>query len=201
MFENTSSGFGGAYMQYGGNLFINNTEFTNCHADFNGGAVYLSQVEYGEINNCNFTSNSVGIIEDYPTYGGAILCDISTLNINDSRFINNTASAGNAVYAYDSSYNIKNSLFENNTNALYTVFDKDSKIDDNTIFNDDTISLNNTFYATIITGQGQQLVLLNNTISVDTLPKKFDLRDWGWVSPIRNQGWMGACWTFRMTGA
>ena len=201
VFENTSSGFGGAYMQYGGNLFINNTEFTNCHADFNGGAVYLSQVEYGEINNCNFTSNSVGIIEDYPTYGGAILCDISTLNINDSRFINNTASAGNAVYAYDSSYNIKNSVFENNTNALYTVFDKDSKIDESTIFNDDTISLNNTFYATIITGQGQQLVLLNNTISVDTLPKKFDLRDWGWVSPIRDQGWMGACWTFGMTGA
>ena len=44
------------------------------------------------------------------------------------------------------------------------------------------------------------LTLINNAISVDTLPKRFDLRDWGWVSPVRNQGWMGACWTFGMTG-
>ena len=45
-----------------------------------------------------------------------------------------------------------------------------------------------------------QLTLLNNTINVTTLPSKFDLRDWGWVSPVRDQGWMGSCWTFGITG-
>ena len=40
------------------------------------------------------------------------------------------------------------------------------------------------------------MVLLNNTIDVETLPVKFDLRDWGWVSPVEDQGQNGACWTF-----
>ena len=52
-----------------------------------------------------------------------------------------------------------------------------------------------------MTGQGMQLVLLNNSINTTTIPNRFDLRDYGWVSSIKNQGWMGACWTFGMTAA
>ena len=201
VFRNASSGFGGAYIQFGGKLIINNTEFTNCHATYNGGAVYISYVDSAEINDCNFTSNGVDIIEGYPTYGGAMVIDMSTININGSRFINNTASAGNAIYAYDASYDIRNSLFENNTNPIYTFFDKQSIIDEtNTFRNDDNISTNNTFYATFQVGQGLQLTLINNVINVTALPARYDSRDWGWVSPIKNQGWMGACWTFGMTG-
>ncbi|WP_296894477.1 C1 family peptidase [uncultured Methanobrevibacter sp.] len=199
VFRDTSSGFGGAYIQFGGTLLINNTEFINNHATYNGGSVYISYVDNAEVNDCNFTSNGVDIIENYPTYGGAMVIDMSTITINNSRFVNNTASAGNGIYAYDASYVIKNSLFENNTNAIYTVFDKEHSFENNTFINDN-ISTNNTFYASIQTGEGLQLTLLNNTIIVDTLPKRFDLRDWGWVSPVKNQGWMGACWTFGMTG-
>ena len=199
VFRDTSSGFGGAYIQFGGKLLINNTEFINNHATYNGGSVYISYVDYAEVNNCNFTSNSVDIIENYSTYGGAMVIDMSTITINNSRFVNNTASKGNAIYAYDASYAIINSLFENNTNCIYTFFDKKCSLENNTFINDN-ISINNTFYASIQVGEGMQLTLLNNTISVDTIPKRFDLRDWGWVSPVRNQGWMGACWTFGMTG-
>ena len=199
VFRDTSSGFGGAYIQFGGKLLINNTEFINNHATYNGGSVYISYVDYAEVNDCNFTSNGVDIIEDYPTYGGAMVIDMSTITINNSRFVDNTASEGNAIYAYDASYAIKNSLFENNTNGIYTFFDKEHNFENNTFINDN-ISINNTFYATIQVGEGMQLTLLNNTISVDTIPKRFDLRDWGWVSPVKNQGWMGACWTFGMTG-
>ena len=201
VFRDTSSGFGGAYIQFGGKLIINNTEFTNCHATYNGGSVYISYVDYAEVNNCNFTSNGVSIIEGYPTYGGAMVIDISKISINNSRFINNTASAGSAIYAYDASYDIRNSLFENNTNPIYTFFDVESNIDtSNTFNNDKNVSTNNTFYATFQVGQGLQLTLLNNTINVTALPARYDSRDWGWVSPIRNQGSMGACWTFGMTG-
>ena len=201
VFRNTSSGFGGAYIQFGGKLIINNTEFTNCHATYNGGAVYISYVDSAEINDCNFTSNGVDIIENYPTYGGAMVIDMSTISINNSRFINNTASAGNAIYAYDGSYDIRNSLFENNTNPIYTFFDKKTNIDETNIFiNDNNISTNNTFYATFQVGQGLQLTLINNVINVTALPAKYDSRDWGWVSPVRNQGWTGACWTFAMSG-
>ena len=46
-----------------------------------------------------------------------------------------------------------------------------------------------------------QLTPVNNTLNPDIIPTKFDLRDWGWVSPVRDQGWMGACWTFGMSAA
>ena len=140
VFRDTSSGFGGAYIQFGGKLFINNTEFINNHATYNGGSVYISYVDYAEVNGCNFTSNGVDIIEGYPTYGGAMVIDISAVTINRSRFVNNTASAGNAIYAYDASYAIKNSVFENNTNSIYTFFDKKSSFE-NTTFINDSISL------------------------------------------------------------
>ena len=202
IFRDTYSDFGGAFLQLGGDLFINNTEFINGHARFNGGSVYLSYVN-GEINNSIFDSNSIELNDmGYPTYGGAIFNDIGTLKITYSKFFNNNASAGSAIYAYDSSYDIKNSVFENNTNPIYSVFDKQINIDESNVFvNDENISTNNTYYATIMTGEGVQLTLLNNTINVTTLPTKYDSRDWGWVSPVRYQGWMGACWTFGMTGA
>ena len=60
---------------------------------------------------------------------------------------------------------------------------------------------NNTIFYGLIDVQGIELTLLNNTINVTNLPSRFDLRDWGWVSPVRNQGRMGACWAFGMTGA
>ena len=201
VFKDTYSDFGGALLQLGGDLFINNTKFINGHATYNGGAVYLSYVN-GTVNNCTFDSNSVDVIEGYPTYGGAILLDMGSYNISESKFFNNNASAGAAIYAYDSSYTISNSIFENNTNPIYSVFDKQAIIDETNIFiNDNNISTNNTFYATIMVGQGMQLTLINNTINVTTLPTRYDSRDWGWVSPVRAQGWMGSCWTFGMTGA
>ena len=176
-FIDTYSEFGGAYVQLGGDFVLKNTEFINSHAEYDGGAVYLSYTNT-EIDNCTFDSNGVSLIEGYPTYGGAIFCDISTLNITESKFFNNNmASAGNAIYAYDTSYNIKNSKFENNTNPIYTVFDKISILENNVYINDDNVSTNNTFYATIITGQGLQLTLLNNTINVTNPPARFDLRD------------------------
>ena len=199
LFKDTDSEFGGAYIQLGGQLWLNNTEFINNHATYNGGAIYLSFVD-SAINNCTFDSNGVDDIDDYPTYGGAIYSDISTLNITDSRFINNIATDGNGVYAYDTSYNIKNTLFENNINGIYTLFDKKCSLENNTFINDN-ISLNNTHYESVVVGEGLDLTLINNTIDVDTLPSKFDLRDWGWMSTVRDQGWMNACWTFGMTGA
>ncbi|WP_298524320.1 C1 family peptidase [uncultured Methanobrevibacter sp.] len=201
IFKDTYSEFGGAYLQLGGRLLLNNSEFSNSHAKYNGGAIYLSYTE-SEISNCNFTSNGVELNDQgYPTYGGAIFSDISTLNVDNAKFINNSASAGNAIYAYDTSYNIKNSLFENNTNPIYTFFDKESILENNVYINDDNISTNNELHTSIMIGQGMQLTLLNNTINVTTIPASFDLRNYSWVTPVRDQGWMGACWTFGMTSA
>ena len=95
-FKDAHSDFAGAYVQLGGQFWLSNSEFINNHATINGGAIYLSFTET-EINNCTFESNGVGITEDYSCYGGAIFSDMSTLNITDSKFFNNVASAGNAI--------------------------------------------------------------------------------------------------------
>ena len=130
LFKDTGSEFGGAYIQLGGNLSINNTEFINNKASYAGGSIYLSYAN-AEIDNCMFDSNSLELIEGYPTCGGAIYCDMGNLTVFNSTFINNSASSGNAIYAYDTSYNITESIFTNNTDAICTFYDKGCNLEDN----------------------------------------------------------------------
>ena len=198
-FENASSGFGGALMQLGGRLLISSSKFENSHAKLGGGAVYLSSVD-AEISDSNFTCNDVEIIDGYPTYGGALFCDYGNLTITGSIFASSTALLGNAIYARDSSYNISKSTFANNTNAIYTDFDLESFISKDNILNNESILTNNSFYTTIIVGEGMELTLTNNTFNVTVLPSRYDSRDWGWVSDVKNQGQIEFCWTFGMTG-
>ncbi len=200
LFKNVSSGYGGALIQLGGKLFINNSDFVNNKARLNGGSVYISFVS-AKINNCTFDSNRVEIIEGYPTYGGALYSDYGELLVTKSRFINNTAFLGNAIYAIDTAYNITNSTFVNNANAVYTDFDRESYLDVNNVYNNDTVSLNNTFYTTIVCSEGINITLINNTFNVAHLPVRYDSRDWVWVSEVKNQGNIQSCWTFGMTGA
>ena len=198
LFRDAHSGFGGAYMQLGGKLFINNSDFENNSATLNGGSVYISFTD-ANINNCTFDLNSAQYQEGYPTYGGAIYADYSEFNITDSRFINNSAPVGGAIYAADSIYAISRTTFADNINALYTDFDRGSYLDNATnVYNDDTRLINNTSYQTIIFSDGMELELLDNVIDVNALPTRFDLRDWYWVTPVKNQGDKGACWTFGM---
>ncbi|WP_298523659.1 C1 family peptidase, partial [uncultured Methanobrevibacter sp.] len=199
LFYNASSLIGGAYIQLGCNLVMNNTAFINNRAAQDGGAVYLAFTN-SEINNCTFDSNAVESRE-YPSCGGAIYSDYNDLEIHNSRFINNSAYGGNAIYACDTYYLIADSTFKDNDNAIYTEFDRQSNLTNNN-YNNDTVFPNETFeYETYINTTGLKFVLLNNTIDVTSIPSKFDLREWGWVSPVKNQGHMGSCWTFAMIGA
>ena len=194
VFNNASSMIGGAFIHLGGNLYLYNTNFTNNKARV-GGAVYISFTN-GTINNCIFDSNELPD-DDSACCGGAIYCDISNITFTKSRFINNSAYMGNAVYACDSWYNITNCQFLNNTNAIYTDFDKDQCSLNSNEYNNDSIITNQSFYVpTSVDYPGLNLTLINNTINVSSIPSRFDLRDWGWITPVKDQGLMGACWTF-----
>lgn len=194
VFNDSSSMIGGAFIHLGGNLYLYNTNFTNNKARV-GGAAYISFTN-ATVNNCIFDSNELSD-ENSTSCGGAIYCDISNLTVTQSRFINNSAYLGNAVYAYDSWYNITSCLFLNNTNAIYTDFDKNQCNLNSNDYNNDSIITNQSFYVqTSIDYPGLNLTLINNAINISSIPSRFDLRDWGWITPVKDQGLMGACWTY-----
>ena len=196
LFDNDFSPIGGAFIQLGGYLLLNDSNFTNNKATESGGAVYLSYTD-SVIYNCIFDSNIVVDLQNRYPYGGAIYSDCNELIINSSKFINNSAFRGNAIYSCDSYYDIFDSTFKDNTNAIYTDFDEDyCDLTDND-YNDDSVIINQSYdYKTFIDSPALELEVVNNTINVTTIPSRLDLREWGWVTPVKNQGRMGSCWTF-----
>ncbi|WP_407414682.1 C1 family peptidase [Methanobrevibacter sp.] len=191
-FFNCSGDFGGALVQLEGNLTIENSVFSNNTAEYDGGAVYVS---YTNLNLDNNTFDSNNIINNKTYNGGAIYCDMSRVNATDLIFTDNDV---NAVYAYNCLLNMINCEFENNGESIHAVF---SDCELNVTLKNDTQELNDTNYITSIAGKTMPLELINNTIIVETLPSRFDLREWGWVSPVKDQGDMGSCWAFGAIGA
>ncbi|MDO5811380.1 MAG: C1 family peptidase, partial [Methanobrevibacter sp.] len=205
-FNNCSSGFGGAILHFGGNLTIDNSTFTNNYAGFDGGAIYVSNTNLSIVNS-TFDNNAACYSGDRGSFGGAVYCDMSMFILTGSNFTNNRAQEGSALYLYDASYNISDNTFKGNVDFngtpvdIFSVFDVYAILENNTYSGEDSVSTDNVNYATIIPFEGMNLTLINNTIDVTTLPSKFDLRDWGWVTPVRNQGAKGTCWTFGSSGA
>ena len=199
-FENCSSEFGGAFVQLGGNLYINNTSFTSNEAFFNGGAIYLSYVNESVIENSNFTSNC-GLEPEFSN-GGAIYVDMSDLILMSNIIENNVANIGSSIYAYDSSINSSKSYYNNPNDGHVSILLGFSKFVSITgdEFNNDTFKYEEDYNLTIQTSP-VHITLINGTYPYAKLPVSFDLRDYNWTSPVRNQGNMGSCWTFGNIGA
>ena len=199
LFEDTSSGFGGAFIQLGGNLLLNNSFFIKNSATFDGGAVYLSHTD-AVIDGCTFDSDSIGVFEDYPTYGGAIYFDYGNLTLNNSRFVNTSSYSGSGtICTYDSLYEIANSTFDGGE-AVHAIFKRDGSQVVNCSGNF-TISDENVFYHWVIVGEGMNLTPVADELDFDSLPARFDLRDYNWTSPAKDQGLMGVCWVFATVSA
>ena len=186
-FINSSGNFGGALLQLGGTLTINSTKFINNNAAFDGGAIYTSNV-LANIYNISVISNK---LLNEGNNGGGIYFEKGDLDIKSSNFFNNTK---NAIYAYDSNLVINQSEFKDNTESIHGVF-LDCKINEINL-NQDTLILNETDYLNCINKKAINLNPINNNITVTNLPKRFDSREWGWVSSIKNQIIDGSCWTF-----
>ena len=193
VFNNCYSGFGGAVLQLDGNLVIKNTNFTSNAAGYEGGAVYTSYTDV-KIYNSKFKSN---IVLDDVSYGGACYFDDGSALLNGNDFVNNTGYEGSAIYTYDNDLTLTGNYFNNPSDAISvcTVYGKVIK-DNNNNYTSDIKSFNNTNNFYNFEGTPNQLNITNNTISFDKMPVKFDLRNYSWVTPVKDQGFMGSCWAF-----
>lgn len=192
-FTDCSSRFGGAISVMGGNLSISDSNFVNNDASFEGGALYSSWSNVN-ITGSQFINNTGG------KNAGALYFDKGNLYISASDFINNKVlktsnRTANAIYAHDVVASLKNSSFDNGGVAVYADFGDNSEII-NVTKNDDIFLMDNHDYIVSIETPGIKLKLIENETVFDTLPSKFDARDYGWTTPGKVQGANDDCWAF-----
>lgn len=129
-------------------MIIENCSFTDLSSKSNGGAVYMD-LDSGS----NGIPQTLNVVNSSFTncnskFGGAIVNTGGTLNISNSKFINNSAeSSGGAIYTSWADLNIDDSIVSNNSaesNASAIYFDKGTFIIDNSNLSGNGVSSNGT---------------------------------------------------------
>lgn len=174
--SNCSASFGGAITSLSSQLNLTNFISRNNKAKYYGGSVY-SLYDTFYIFNSTLVNNSA-------ENGGALYAEgVEIFRICDNRFINNTATVGGAVYSVISDF-FYDSLYDSALNNSFV---------NNDAYSSDELN---------ITFENDQYILIKYNPSFNgTLPDKYDLRDLGQVSPVKDQGSGGNCWAFSSIAA
>ena len=230
-FENNHADFyGGAIaIENGVGFQLVNSTFLDCYSVHNAGGAIYSRESFLDIKNSNFTSCNASIggaicdLESFSIfdsiiaennkadyYGGAIYKMYGTLEVISSSFFSNEASNGGAMYIDNSSYLLINSssfsynIAKDYGGAIYTVFNINETLN-SVNFKDNRAKTENNYYKTdccnMLIGNGNYTMIKGDFEFNGTLPSRYDLRDYGWVSPVKNQKSSGNCWAFTAISA
>ena len=208
-FTDCSSKFGGAIVNLGGTLNIDDSRFTGNVAKSTGGAIYTSwtnlTISNSTLSDNGAKSNASAIYFDNGkfTISNSNVTGNNVAYANDGTFIglfsnNPFSSNGNVIYANDAESHFTDSIFDND-GVIYGNFIKDSET--RNINSTDRLSLNNTDYIVSVENKAIKLNLKNNSVNTDKPPSAYDSRDLGWSSPLKFQGDNLACWAFATAGA
>ena len=182
IFRDSHSDYGGSIYSFQANIKISNSYFINNSAKL-GGAI------------CDLNSTmdliNISAINNSATYqGGAIYKMYNELNLNSSLFVNNSAGEGEAVFCDYSIFAMAHNTF--NQNNVYSAVNRKEDFTNNTFIQSELVKLD---YYNINFERSDYIQMLYKPYN-STIPSRYDLRDYGLVTSVKNQGSNGNCWAF-----
>lgn len=194
-FSNNVAVCGGAIYIKEGVLNIKNSLFINNYAQLFGGAITSIK---SSLTFDNITARNNKAEAD----GGAVYSLYGSFEMHNSDLINNTADNGAGIFVDEAEYDIiVNNRFIDNValsrGSLYSFYNHNSTIRDNEYSRDD--DLVETSELGFI-GNGNYTLYNYGSIEITDIPSKYDLRDFGYITPVKNQGSDGNCWAFATMG-
>ena len=224
---NTATDGGAIYMK-NGVLSIENSKFISNNASGLGGAIYLFKSSLNASNmfiinsNANFGAGIMALEsklnmtyitarENRAKYnGGAIYTIYGSSNITQSVFQSNYASNGAGIFTnmLVEFHCYNNTFSENSANftggAAYDIDCFDLIFENNTFINNHAANESD-FYCldvfNIFLSNSNYTMLKYSYIYDGDLPNRYDLRELGQVTPVKNQGSGGNCWSFATIAA
>ncbi|MEE1133701.1 MAG: C1 family peptidase, partial [Methanobrevibacter sp.] len=190
-FSNNDAVCGGAIYIIDGTLNIKNSVFINNTAKLFGGAIAAVRSSLS-LENITARNNKAG------ADGGVVYSLYGNFKMYDSTIVNNRADKGAGVFVDGADYDIIiNNRFIDNVPlvraSLYSFYNSNSTITDNEYSSIDDLC--ETFDLDFI-GNGNYSMYNYISDEITDIPSRYDLRELGQVTPVKNQGNDGNCWAF-----
>ncbi len=222
--DSYASLYGGVLATDGGDIVIENCEFVNCHAAGDAGGAIYSKVTNLTVKNSNFTNgygdfggaicnlNSDLIIENSNFYnnsakleGGAIYVMYGNVKINNCNITLSSARDGGAIFEDNcTSITIKKTNFDKSSATRYggIIFSngqqvtlEDVELGEGSAAVGPAIYHQDKYDYDIGYNADYELMRYNSSYA-GVLPSRYDLREEGYVTPVRDQQAGGNCWAF-----
>ena len=199
-FINNTADFGPIFIR-DGTLNINDSLFLNNYATF-GGAI--TSIE-ARLIITNITAKNNRAKYD----GGALYAMYGEISLTESTFDNNSANNGGALYIDDMEFDeFFNNNFINNrafqtAGAVYSIYNNITILNNNSFSNNSAAHENDVADTlNMVIGNGDYTIFYSDPSTFNgTIPSYYNLRDDGYVTPVKHQENGGNCWAFAAIGS